>query len=285
MRAGPERRTGDSRKRNTHAVTAHQPTATHDRGRPRLEHLAAAFTRLHGADPEVVARTLLSLRRTVGDEDDLTELLDRAAAAAVEWLPDAHSAGITVSLWGAPFTAARTDSLVEALDEAQYALHHGPCMHAMTIRATVAMSLAEVTSSWPDLAARAAAEGVRSFLATPLLVGPRVLGSLSLYSTQAQGFPADEVVFVTVVAALAAAHLRTFGEHRDLPEQARLLRTGVRHREVIRRARGMIMAVDEVGADQAFATLRARSVRAGIPVVAAAELIVATASVGMPDVA
>ncbi len=266
-------------------MNAHLTTATHDLGRSRLEHLAADFARVHGADPEVVARTLVSLRRTVGDEDDLTELLDRAAAAAVAWLPDAHSAGITVSLGGTPFTAASTDSRVIALDEAQYAQHHGPCMHAMTIRATVAMSLAEVTSSWPDLAGRAAAEGVRSFLAAPLLVGPRVSGSLNLYSTRAGGFQADEVAFVAVVAALAAAQLRIFGQHRDLPDQTRLVRTGVRHRAVIRRARGMIMAVDEVGADQAFTTLRARSVRAGVPVVTAAELIVATASVGMPDVA
>ncbi|MEO6880122.1 MAG: GAF and ANTAR domain-containing protein [Mycobacteriaceae bacterium] len=266
-------------------MNARQPSHAPDPGQAHLEGLSTAFTHRHGADPAVVRRTLVSLRRTVHDEDDLTDLLDRAAAAAVAWLPDAHSAGITVSLGAATFTAASTDSRVVALDEAQYALHHGPCMHAMTVRATVAMSLAEVTSSWPDLAGRAAAEGVRSFLAAPLLVGPKVLGSLNLYSTRAQGFPADEVAFVTVVAALAAAHLRTFGEHRDLPEQARLLRAGVAHRAVIRRARGMIMAVDDVGADQAFATLRARSVRAGIPVVAAAELMVATASVGLPDVA
>jgi len=174
-------------------VTAHQPPAAPDPGRARLEDLSAAFTRLHGADPEVVSRTLRSLRRTVVDEHDLTELLDRAAAA-VAWLPDADSAGITVSLAGAPFT----DTQVVALDEAQYALHHGPCTHAMTTRATVAMSLAEVATSWPGLAARSAGEGVRSFLAAPLLVRARVAGSLNLYSTRAQGFPPDTVAFVTV---------------------------------------------------------------------------------------
>lgn len=244
-----------------------------------------AFTHLHGADPAVVRRTLVSLRRTVVDEVDLTELFDRVAAAAVAWLPDAHSAGITVSLGGAPFTAASTDSRVVALDDAQYALHHGPCIHAMTVRATVAMSLAEVSSSWPDLAARAADQDLRSFLAAPLLVGPRVVGSLNLYSTRAGGFLPDQISFVTVVAALAAAHLRTFGEHRDLPEQGRRLRAGVRHRDAVRRARGMIMAVDGVRADRAFAILRARSVRTGVTVVGVAEQMVATASIAPPDMA
>lgn len=261
-------------------MTAHQPPDARDPGRPTLDELAGAFTRLHGADPDLVDRTLRSLRRTAGDEDDLTDLLDRAVAAAVAWLPDAHSAGITVSLSGPPFTAASTDSRVVALDEAQYARNHGPCMHAMTTRATVAMSLAEVATSWPDLAARAATEGVRSFLAAPLLVGRRVSGSLNLYSTRAQGFPPDEVSFVTVVAALAAAHLSTFGAHRGLAEQRHLLQAAVAHRGVIRRARGMIMAVDDLSADDAFAALRARSVREGSAVAATAGRMDAVASGG-----
>ena len=254
-------------------------------GRAHLEELSEAFTHLHGADPALVARTLASLRRTVTDGDDLVELLDRAVGAAVAWLPEAHSAGITVAVAGATITAASTDARVVALDEAQYAMHHGPCMHAMTTRSTVCMSLAEVARSWPGLAARAVTERVRSFLAAPLLVGGRVVGSLNLYSTRAQGFPPDEVDFVTVVAALAAEHLHTFGEHRGAEGQARELRAGVRHRPVVRRARGMVMAVDEVGPDEAYAALRERSARAGADLVTTAERIVATASVAPPDVA
>lgn len=128
-------------------MKARQPSPAPDPGQAHLEGLSTAFAHRQGADPAVVRRTLVSLRRTVHDEDDLPDLLDRAAAAAVAWLPDAHSAGITVSLGASTFTAASTDSRVVALDEAQHALRHGPCMHAMTIRATVAMSLAEVTSS------------------------------------------------------------------------------------------------------------------------------------------
>lgn len=119
---------------------------------------------------------------------------------------------------------------------------------------------------------------MRSFLAAPLLVGPRVAGSLNLYSTRADGFTFDEIAFVTVVAALAAAHLRTFGAHRDPVKQTSLLQDRVHHRAAIRRTRGMIMAVDEVAADQAFASLRARSLRTGVAVAATAAQMVAVAA-------
>lgn len=81
------------------------------------------------------------------------------------------------------------------------------------------------------------------------------MGSLNLHSTRAQAFPPAEVAFVTVVAALIASHLHAVGEHLDLATQSRLPRTAMRHRSIICQARGIIMAVHEVHADQAFVVL------------------------------
>jgi PAS domain S-box-containing protein len=221
--------------------------------------LAAAFAAVVARYPPQVAETIASLHRPVRDEDGLADLLERAATTAVQWIPDVDWAGVTIKVGGPAFTAASTDPRVLAVDTAQYALKDGPCLLAMRDRSIVAFSPAEVTRSWPRLAATARSQGVLSFLSAPLLDAGVPRGSMNLYSGGDSGFADFEVDFLQVLSAYVSRGLGDFAAARDAAEQNQQLHEAMASRAPIEQAKGILMAVHQISSDAAFELLRTQS--------------------------
>jgi PAS domain S-box-containing protein len=238
--------------------------------------LAAAFARVLERYPSQVAETITSLHRPVRDQDGLADLLHRATATAVEWIPDVDWAGVTVQIGGPAFTAACTDPRVLAIDGAMYALDDGPCLRAIRTWSSVAYTPDQFRAYWPTLAAPARAEGVLSFLSTPLLDEGVPRGSFNLYSGGDKGFDPFEADFLLVLCEYVSRGLGEFAALRGAAEQNRQLREAMISRGPIDQAKGILMAVHQISSDKAFEMLRAASRSSNVKLREVATQFVAT---------
>lgn len=252
---------------------SHPPASDRSVGEAEL---AAAFSRVLERYPPQVAETIASLHRPVRDEDSLADLLHRAAATAVEWIPEVDWAGVTIQIGGPAITVAGTDPRVLAIDAAMYELNDGPCLRAIRTGSTVAYSPDQFRACWPALASQATAEGVLSFLSTPLFDGGVARGALNLYSGSDNGFDPFEADFLLVLCEYVSRGLGDFTAVRGAAEQNRQLREAIASRAPIDQAKGILMAVHQISSDEAFEMLRTQSQHSNVKLREVAAQFVAT---------
>jgi len=174
------------------------------------------------------------------------------------------SCGMTMRSNGRPVTVACSDPLAAQVDEVQYALDDGPCLHAMRGGHVVSIEDTADKARWPEFEARAAARGIRSCLSLPLKSGPpssggRPVGALNLYARTASAFGAAEARRAESFAKNASGALTLairMASYAALIEQ---LRSSLVSRAVIDQALGIIMSRERCGQDRAFAILRRAS--------------------------
>jgi len=184
------------------------------------------------------------------------------------------SCGMTMRSNGRPVTVACSDALAAQVDEVQYALDDGPCLHAMRDGHVVSIEDTADKARWPEFEARAAARGIRSCLSLPLKSGPlesgplksgppnsgsRPVGALNLYARTASAFGAAEARRAENFAENASGALTLairMASHAALIEQ---LRSSLVSRAVIDQALGIIMSRERCSQDRAFAILRTAS--------------------------
>ena len=129
-----------------------------------------------------------ALAGLVADSLGLPELLAEVAAFAVQAIPGADGAGVTL------LRVDRVDNMVEALaasaefvaeiDEIQYVtLKEGPCITAALQRRTVRSGSLGGEKMWPRFGPRVGRLGVHSALSLPLLLPPdQVVGAIHVYA-------------------------------------------------------------------------------------------------------
>lgn len=105
--------------------------------------------------------------RSVDNEDDLLNLLQRVAEIAHDAIDGADITGITIDLAGRTYTAVHTDERTLRVDSEQYDAGDGPCLEASRSGAVVRVDAWEATERWPRFTAAAREEGIHSFLAAP----------------------------------------------------------------------------------------------------------------------
>ncbi len=294
-------RTGAPRpRRQRSAREGRDPAALSVLPSPGVDARPAQGTRRPGARPDarpgapdatgdlrdVVARTSGRLL----PEPTIARLLDLVTATAVQVVPAACGAGVTVAVPGAPLTApgtppgagfvttAGTDPLVEHLDARQYALGDGPCLTAWAERRVVRVDDLRTDARWAPWSAEACRLGARSVLSAPLVAGDDALGALKLYAHVPTAFGAAEERAAAMFAAQAAVLLSAA---RDVRRAGRLdtdLQDALRRREVVSQATGIVMARDRVSAAGAVAHLVALRRRDQRSVHDVAQRLVAAAS-------
>jgi GAF domain-containing protein len=199
-----------------------------------------------------LAVKLSDLARTLQDENDVEQTLDAIAAAAVDTVPGAEYAALSVvERRHAVYTRAGTAQLAYDVDKVQYETHQGPCLDAAYEQRTVRVPDMSSDERWPEFARRAAALGVGSMLSFQLFVQQDNLGALNLYSSRSNAFD-DESEHVGLLFASHAAVAMSGAQHQEQMERA------ISARDVIGQAKGILMERHKITADQAF-TLLARA--------------------------
>jgi GAF domain-containing protein len=200
---------------------------------------------------------LQSLLLTVGQLETFLQQLTVLAAGLVE---PPISCGITVRRDGQPLTVASSDERASRLDESQYAVSEGPCLHTLDTGQPVSIADADVEGRWPNYLATARTQGLRCSLSLPLTILGETAGAMNNYGFDKPGTFTDPVRHrCEVFAGQASGALQlVLGQARD-SELRDQLEQALSSRTVIDQAIGILMGRQRCTADEAFDLLRRRS--------------------------
>lgn len=214
--------------------------------------------------PTVLGRMLVSAGRSITDEDDLLSVLQRVAGIAHDAIEGADSTGVTIDLGGRTFTAVHTDNRTLRVDTEQYDAGEGPCLHASRTRTIVLVDAGEAVDRWPRFAAAAAEEGIHSFLAAPLFTPEQTLGSFNLYGRTRLAFDSLDAEILDLLTTAVSRAIGDFARFKSARDVAESIQRALEHRAPIEQAKGMLMAIHGINADQAFDLLRKHSQDANV---------------------
>ncbi|MDX3193966.1 GAF and ANTAR domain-containing protein [Streptomyces sp. MN03-5084-2B] len=222
-----------------------------------------------------VTGALEALAAVLREEDDFRILLRHVCLQVRHAVPGVDEASVTLVTGEAPHTASATGAVVGELDAEQYRIGDGPCLEAMRGGKIVRTTVAEATGRWPRFAEGARAAGFGSFLAAPLVADEQFSGAVNCYGRQDDGFEEVEAQLLELYTAAVEAILRVYHRYLRARDTADHLRTALTSRAVIDQAKGMLMAIRQVDADDAFALLVEQSQRENVKLREVAERFVA----------
>lgn len=192
---------------------------------------------------------------------EFSELLTEVATFAVQAVPGAESAGVTV------FRIDRADNTVElsvasdplacTIEDIQFVTtREGPCVTAAHQRRPVRSDSLGGDKRWPRFGPRVGRLGVHSTLALPLMVSDEVIGTIGVYARSKGVFDehaAELGARYAKPAAVAIHNAHALARAVALAEQLTL---AMSTRAVIDQAIGLIRGRCGVSAEEAFAQLR-----------------------------
>jgi GAF domain-containing protein len=126
---------------------------------------------------------------------------------------------------------------------------------------------AEKLYRYPELARKS---GLTSLLSVPLIAGPRVIGTLNIYTRERRIFSEDQIGFAKAVAGQIALALENARLMSETLEMKQLLEA----RKVIERAKGILQQRHALSEEEAYFDLRRESRRLRKPMRELAEAIV-----------
>ena len=196
-----------------------------------------------------LADRLGELARALEHERDTAETLSAIVRAAVQTVPGAGHASISVIRRRREVeTRAASDEVAVAADLAQYESGQGPCLDALYEQQTVRLPDVRAEHRWPSFTQRAQELGLGSMLAVQLFVDDDDLGALNLSSPDPRAFDEESEHVAHLFAAHAAVAMAS-AQERDL------LRRAVSSRQRIGQAQGILMERFSITEDQAFSLL------------------------------
>lgn len=218
-----------------------------------------------------VATALTEAARHINSPRTVEATLKAIVDAAVETLPGIDHVGISLAHSdGRLETKAASDQFCWTLDELQYELGEGPCLHAMK-EPIVVVEHADQDTRWPAYMPRAVELGLKSQMGLKLYVDESDLGGLNMYSVSQDTLDPDLVDLAEMFAAHAALAL---GRARREEHLSAAMAT----RKVIGQAIGLIMERYGLSEDRAFDFLTRVSQASNVKLRDVAQEIVASAN-------
>jgi transcriptional regulator with GAF, ATPase, and Fis domain len=166
-----------------------------------LDRLEAVVMSLHGDISDAITR----VARAVNAPRDLQSQLDTVVQVARDSMPEIDHAGVSVAHRdGTVETKAATGDLVHQLDQLQYSLGEGPCLHAIAAEPVVMVEQAWRETRWPRFIRGARELGLRSQMGLRLYVDEHTRGGLNLYSTSCDTIDPETAHLAELFASHAA---------------------------------------------------------------------------------
>lgn len=203
-------------------------------------------------------------------------LLEEIAALAQRSLPGRPETSVTLLAGDHATTAVYSGRTALELDESQYSLGHGPCLHAAATGEPVEIPDTRADGRWPDFSRLAAAAGCRSSLSLPLPLHEGVSGALNIYARHPGAFDERTRGFVLRFASYSAVVAGNMLLLESALDRARNLETALASRAVIDQAKGVLMERFKLTPDQAFQALARASMETNTKVRDVAERLVLT---------
>jgi transcriptional regulator with GAF, ATPase, and Fis domain len=227
---------------------------------PDGEHKGMVADPIRGiANDDDLQTSLLELSHLATGNLDLEDSLISIARLAVQAIPYADGAGLTLMEEGRSDTIVATASFVKEVDGIQYGLGQGPCITAATNGETVLSGSLGGDARWTRFGAQVARLGVHSVLSLPLTTARGVLGAMNIYAHPKHAFD-DAAARIgevyAVPAAIAVQNVQVLAQTKRLAAQ---LQNALSTRAVIDRAIGILMSRSGVSENEALDRLRGLS--------------------------
>jgi transcriptional regulator with GAF, ATPase, and Fis domain len=208
-----------------------------------------------------VTGALEALTAALREEDDFRILLRHVCLQVTRAVPGVAEASVTLVRDGRPHTPVATSAVVTDLDGDQYRIGDGPCLEAVRSGKIVRTAVTEAQERWPAFASGAREAGFGSFLAAPLVADEQYSGAVNCYGRQNDGFAEIEAQLLELYTTAVEAVLRVYHRYLEARGTAEHLRVALTSRAVIDQAKGMLMAIRQITADDAFGLLVEQSQR------------------------
>src|SRR5215204_562925 len=211
------------------------------------------------AEEEDLRESLEGLSRLASDRLPLEALLTQVATYAVQAIPGADGAGLTLLEQDRADTIVATAPFVTEVDDIQYGMNQGPCISAARGRQTVMSGSLGGDSRWPRFGGRVARLGVHSVVSLPLITPDGVVGAMNVYARHKNVFDdraAELGQIFAAPAAIAVHNAHVLAQTRRLANQ---LQSALEIRGVIDRAVGIVMSRRGITEHEALDRLRSLS--------------------------
>ncbi|MGW0162606.1 GAF and ANTAR domain-containing protein [Mycobacterium sp. NPDC003323] len=201
--------------------------------------------------------------------------LQTIVAGAVDMVPGARWAGVSVVTDGRVETEAATGPIIGELDHAQTSLDEGPWEQALRRHRSVHVADMSTDARWPRLGQAAVRRGVRSALWLRLFATEGRLAVLTIYGDEPGVFAANSLLIGDVLAQHASFAMLG-AEAEDQFNQA------LASRDLIGQAKGLLMHERKLNGLQAFELLIKTSQNANIKLVEVARWLVSEHEATLP---
>ena len=211
------------------------------------------------AEDDDLNEGLAGLARLAANRLGLEDLLTRVATYAVQAIPGADGAGLTLLESDRADVLVATAAFVREIDDIQYGIGQGPCITAAAEGQTVRSGSLGADPRWRKFGGTVARLGVHSVLSLPLNTPDGVVGAMNVYAHDKDVFDARAAELgeiFAVPAAIAAQNAQVLAQTERLAVQ---LQSVLQTRGVIDRAVGILMSRTGGTADEEMAWLRALS--------------------------
>jgi GAF domain-containing protein len=207
------------------------------------------------AEDDDLASSLRGLSMLPTGDLPLKEVLTRIARFAVQAIPKADGAGLTLIEHRQTDTIVTTADFVSDVDGVQYSIGEGPCISAARDGVTVVSGSLGGDARWPRFGGRIARMGVHSALSLPLITPDGVVGAMNIYAHAKHVFDERAAALgelFAVPAAVAVQNARVLADTKRLAER---LQNALDERMVVERAVGIVMSRSGVDETEALARL------------------------------
>lgn len=207
------------------------------------------------------------------------DFLAQIAILAVDAIPGADGAGLTLIERGRSDTVVTSTEFVQQIEDIQYnGVHEGPCITAAATGKTVRSGLLSADPRWLRFGPRVGRLGVHSVLSLPLLIDDVVVGAMNVYARARHAFD-DRAKRVgelfAVPAAIAVQNAQVLAQTQLLSAN---LQQALVNRAVIDQAIGIIISRTGTTPEKAFNRIRTLSQKQHIKVSVVATSIVDAAA-------
>lgn len=203
-------------------------------------------------EQDTLAEQLAGVARELIAAGDVPGTLQRIIDLAVETIEGCDHAGISLVVGDHIETPAQSDEVPARIDRIQLDAGEGPYQDVIREHEVFATGDLAQEQRWRRFASQVVERtGVHSVLALRLFIAEDTLGSLNLYADTVDAFDADDRNVAAIFAAHAAVALSTAQQRQRLHETSQSSDV-----DVIGKAKGLIMAHQDVDEATALETLR-----------------------------
>jgi PAS domain-containing protein len=202
--------------------------------------------------PKGFARALVDLAALPLHRAQDRKILDEAVRICQRGLGNGYTVSLVVGAPLEPDLVASGGDFAQQLDGAQVIAAEGPCLDAYTTGESVVWSRPQQDERWPRLAAALDAVPVRGIRAAPVAIGEQPAGVLNVYSSEHDLADASVAELVCLLGNAVGAVLHEIAAKSELETLAGQLETALESRATIEQAKGIVMAIQHCGPDEAF---------------------------------